>query len=548
MSEQKESVSVDPMGFMRSRIGGQLLNFNFTKEIQGYNGNVSIVINGNDQGDIYLSNVKLGDEFRGIGLCTKMVTYCLKRAYYQIRVANQDIGIEPLTFEDKPKLTGDLQVSSIPEHFEAAKHCYINSFAKLGFKLIDDPFPVQYDPEGPREEAQVISQILQFEEVDKSEEQVNNQLIEYSQLLVPEWGDHFLKGGFFFSKKKTRKRSKKKTKGKKKKKKKSRKKKKKTRKHPKEPNNRKFTDTSYPYRVIGKKRAVKEFLSLREMVKKKDFNSKSVLGNRVVDYGTEKMRKKTKYRNKSHYERWQDKVAREKVIKFAKRLYKKGDKRTIEASIRGAIELQWGSVNTMRPAAAACAYKKNKATKVLDFTAGWGARLVAAMAMDIDYIGIDANTALKPGYDKIIKLLKPYSKSKVKMIFKKAETVDISKLKYDFVFTSPPYEYLEVYENMENYEKKGEKVSQPYSSSKIKLDDSEKFYDEFMIPTLKRIYKHLPKGKHICLNMPDIMYTKIRKKWKKADKKDVYSIVGRVGGPEDFKRLEKEQIFCWKKH
>ena len=59
------------------------------------------------------------------------------------------------------------------------------------------------------------------------------------------------------------------------------------------------------------------------MVKKKDFNSKSVLGNRVVDYGTEKMRKKTKYRNKSHYERWQDKVAREKVIKFAKRLYKK---------------------------------------------------------------------------------------------------------------------------------------------------------------------------------------------------------------------------------
>ena len=355
-------------------------------------------------------------------------------------------------------------------------------------------------------------------------------------------------GGFFFNNKKTRKRNKKKTRAKKKKKRKSRKKKKKTRKHPKEPNNRKFTDTNYPYRIIGKKKAIKEFLSLREMVKKKDFNSKSVLGNRVVDYGTEKMRKKTKYRNKSHYERWQDKVARDKVIKFARRLYKKGDKRTIEASIRGAIELQWGSVNTMRPAAAACAYKKNKATKVLDFTAGWGARLVAAMAMDIDYIGIDANTSLKPGYDKIIKLLKPYSKSKVKMIYKKAETVDISKLKYDFVFTSPPYEYLEVYENMENYEKKGEKVSQPYSSSRIKLDDSEKFYDEFMIPTLKRIYTHLPKGKHICLNMPDIMYTKIRKKWKKADKKDVYSIVGRVGGPEDFKRLEKEQIFCWKKH
>ena len=337
--------------------------------------------------------------------------------------------------------------------------------------------------------------------------------------------------------------SKKKSKGNKKKRRKTRKKSK-TRKK----KDRIFTDTSYPYRNITKTEAIEDFKKLREMVKKDDFNSKSVFGNRAVDYGTEKMRKQTKYRNKSHYERWKDKVARGKVIKFAKRLYNQKYKRTIDSSIRGAIELQWGSVNTMRPSAAACSYKKNKATKVLDFTAGWGARLIAAMAMDIDYTGIDANVALKPGYDKIIKTLKPYSKSKVKMIFKKAETVKISKIKYDFVFTSPPYEYLEVYENMENYEKKGEKVKQPYSSSKIKIDDSEKFYDEFMIPTLKEIYKHLPKGKHICLNMPDIMYTKIKKKWKKADKKDVYSIAGRVGGPEDFKRLEKEQIFCWKKH
>ena len=366
------------------------------------------------------------------------------------------------------------------------------------------------------------------------------------QTLIKTLSDASQGGGFFFNKKKTRKRNKKKTKSKKKKKRKSKKKKKKNNTRKKK--DRTFTDTSYPYRNITKTQAIEDFKKLREIVKKDDFNSKSLFGNRAVDYGTEKMRKQTKYRNKSHYERWKDKVARGKVIKFAKRLYNQKYKRTIDSSIRGAIELQWGSVNTMRPAAAACSYKKNKATKVLDFTAGWGARLIAAMAMDIDYTGIDANVALKPGYDKIIKTLQPYSKSKVKMIFKKAETVKISKIKYDFVFTSPPYEYLEVYENMENYEKKGEKVKQPYSSSKIKIDDSEKFYDEFMIPTLKEIYKHLPKGKHICLNMPDIMYTKIKKKWKKADKKDVYSIAGRVGGPEDFKRLEKEQIFCWKKH
>jgi len=527
-------MSVNPMKISTSYINydkeiATLLTFLFKNEIHGFQGEVHIVIGGNNE-DIYISEVKLAEKNRGQNLCKMMLTYCLKEAYKIIR--------RGITEENKQQLTGKVKISTARETFEPAKKCYIYSFLQIGFHLTSESSE-EYDPnDSTKENAETISQILQFTEAAQSKEVKNDS--------VPHFGDqYFKKGGFFFSKKKTRKRNKKKTKRKKKKQRKSRKKKKKTRK---EPNNRKFTDTNYPYRIIGKKKAIKEFLSLREMVKKNDFNSKSVLGNRVVDYGTEKMRKKTKYRNKSHYERWQDKVARDKVIKFARRLYKKGDKRTIEASIRGAIELQWGSVNTMRPAAAACAYKKNKATKVLDFTAGWGARLVAAMAMDIDYIGIDANTSLKPGYDKIIKLLKPYSKSKVKMIFKKAETVDISKLKYDFVFTSPPYEYLEVYENMENYEKKGEKVSQPYSSSKIKIDDSEKFYDEFMIPTLKEIYKYLPKGKHICLNMPDIMYTKIKKKWKKADKKDVYSIVGRVGGPEDFKRLEKEQIFCWKKH
>ena len=39
-------------------------------------------------------------------------------------------------------------------------------------------------------------------------------------------------------------------------------------------------------------------------------------------------------------------------------------------------------------------YKKYDATRVLDFTAGWGARMVAAMALDIDYIGIDSNKSL----------------------------------------------------------------------------------------------------------------------------------------------------------
>ena len=350
-------------------------------------------------------------------------------------------------------------------------------------------------------------------------------------------------GGFFFSKKKTRKKRQKKTRKKKKKKKQTREKKKQTRKK----KDIKFTDTGYPYRNISNQEAINDFLALKKIVQG-TINPRSISGNKTVDWGTEKARRKTKYRNKSFIEMWDNKERRKKMLEFAKRLKKKQPKRSIVSSIRSAIDLQWGTVNTMRAAAAAQMYKKYGATRVLDFTAGWGARMIAAMALDIDYIGIDTNKALIPGYNKIIKLLKPYTKSKVKMIWKEAQKVDYSKLgKYDYVFTSPPYEYLEAYENMTNYENKGSKIKQPSSSQKIKIDDSAKFYDEFLVPTLKKAYKHLPKNKFICLNMPDIMYDKIKKRWKGVTKKETYEIIKRTGGPVGKDRRGKELIFCWKK-
>ena len=309
---------------------------------------------------------------------------------------------------------------------------------------------------------------------------------------------------------------------------------------------RKFTDTSYPYRNVTKQQAINDFLKLKKLVKGK-FNQKSLIGNMTVDYGTEKSRRKTKYRNLSFVDRWKNKTKRKKVIKFAKRLYSLHNPRSVFGSIISAINLQWGTVNTMRPAAAAFMYKKEKAKRVLDFTAGWGARMIAAMALDIDYIGIDSNKGLKKGYRKIINLLRPYTKSKVILKFQKAETVDFSKLpKYDFVFTSPPYEYLEVYENMENYESKG-KIKQPSSSNSIKMEDSDKFYKDFLIPTLEKSYKYLPRGKSICLNIPDMMYKKLKSKWRSASYRDNYEIVKRSGSNIGNKRRGKELIYCWKK-
>lgn len=315
---------------------------------------------------------------------------------------------------------------------------------------------------------------------------------------------------------------------------------------------RKYSDTNYPYRNHSKKEAIYHFLRLRKAVQR-ELSPKSLIGIVTVNYGTERLRVKTKYRGRSNLERWKNEKSRKKMIEFAKRLQQydidtKNVNPGVSTSLQRAISMQWATINTMRPAAAALMYKKYNAKRVLDFTAGWGARMIAAAALDIDYIGIDANRNLKPGYDKIIEAIKPYTKSKIKMIYKEAEKVDLSKLpKYDFVFTSPPYEYLEVYENMTNYEGT-DKFKQPSSSNKINNDTASGFYNDFMIPTLKNAYKYLPKGKHICLNIPDNMYKKIKKLWKKADNKDYYVIAKRIGSNiEKTSRRGAEYIYCWKK-
>jgi hypothetical protein len=47
----------------------------------------------------------------------------------------------------------------------------------------------------------------------------------------------------------------------------------------------------------------------------------------------------------------------------------------------------------------------------------------------------------------MVKLLKPHTDTRVKLMFKSALDVDYSKLEYDMVLTSPPYYDIEVYRN-----------------------------------------------------------------------------------------------------
>jgi DNA modification methylase len=160
---------------------------------------------------------------------------------------------------------------------------------------------------------------------------------------------------------------------------------------------------------------------------------------------------------------------------------------------------------------------------MLDFTMGWGGRLVAACAMNLqEYIGIDLNTNLKPLYEKMKKTLNSLSDTKMSLHFKDAATFDYSKLDYDLVLTSPPYYNVEIY-------------------NKNDVMTEQEWKDKFYIPAFTNTFKHLKKGGHYCLNVPEYIYDDV-----------CVPILGKCQdkmllGIPDHKRKYNEFIYIWHK-
>ncbi len=152
--------------------------------------------------------------------------------------------------------------------------------------------------------------------------------------------------------------------------------------------------------------------------------------------------------------------------------------------------LHFGSVNIFKPWVAMDLYCKYKPKCILDFTAGWGSRMVGAACLGIDYIGIDLNKKMVGPYKNMINMLRPYSNSKITMINQDATKVDYSKLHYDFVFTSPPYYNVEIYSGTSHMSK-------------------EEWNNQFYIPVFTETYKYLKRGGYWCINVPHEIYKNV---------------------------------------
>ena len=194
------------------------------------------------------------------------------------------------------------------------------------------------------------------------------------------------------------------------------------------------------------------------------------------------------------------------------------------------FQLYYGTINQFKPSVARWFFCQFKPTRILDFSAGWGGRAMAAMSLGIPYIGFDANKKLRPAYKKL-HALEPGAD--LTMTFQPSETVDFSQFTYDLVFTSPPYFMLEKYEGMPAYAKK------------------QGFLDDFFVPVVKSVWNNLSKGGHMALNMPEDMYTAIKdhlpplEKTFKMPLSDRHAEAGR--GTMETQKERFEYVYVWKR-
>lgn len=247
--------------------------------------------------------------------------------------------------------------------------------------------------------------------------------------------------------------------------------------------------------------AYNEFVKLRKIVDDGDFyllSKMSRLGNKSVNYFTQFERFNTcgkhgKHRFNFFY------FVMNKNIYLEKPSFKKifEDKKysNIEELkiLQQLFALYCKQPMIFRPHIAIDIFLTFECRKILDFTMGWGGRLIGACCCNVEkYTGIDMNINLIEPYNKMCDMIKNAGcKTEIQLFFQDCLTIDYSQLDYDMVLTSPPYYDVEIYNNCNTYSSE--------------TDWNNNFYE----PLISESYKYLQVGGYYCLNIPQNVYENV---------------------------------------
>jgi len=216
-------------------------------------------------------------------------------------------------------------------------------------------------------------------------------------------------------------------------------------------------------------------------------------GNNVVDYFTMLPRLHTRGKMNLNFFEFVEQLDDWKKKHYVATLFRYYDEyhkeRNATRVAHGVFNLAFSCIHIFKPTTAMDIYRRYAPRRVLDPTAGWGGRMVAACACNLEaYIGIDLNISLIQPYKEMQKWLESVSTTQTAMHWCSALAVDYAALDYDMVFTSPPYYSIERYEHNPEY------------SSKREMNEI------FYTPLFEKTWKHLKIGGAYCLNVNKEIY------------------------------------------
>ena len=228
---------------------------------------------------------------------------------------------------------------------------------------------------------------------------------------------------------------------------------------------------------------------------------RSRVGNNVVDFFTFPQRLETRGKYNVNFfeflqnlEEFKKKKFIQTMLNYYNNVKNKNKKKNDYVVYKEVYNICISAINIMRPLNCMEIYTKYKAKRVLNFCAGWGGSTVAASALNLDtHYGIEINSALKKPYEKMLAYLATKSKTKNEIYIGDALDFDYKKIKYDTVFSSPPYYFIEKYAHNIAY------------NSKADMD--ERFYK----PVFSKTYNGLQKGGHYIINVCKEVYDRVLK-------------------------------------
>lgn len=125
----------------------------------------------------------------------------------------------------------------------------------------------------------------------------------------------------------------------------------------------------------------------------------------------------------------------------------------------------------------------------LDISAGWGDRLIAAISLNMNYIGYDPNINMKSSYQNIINQLS--RNGSYNIILEPFETAELPKEQVDIIFSSPPFFDRETYDNSS-----GGQSSANYTTF-------ERWLSMFLFVALNRAWSTLKENGYMILYISD---------------------------------------------